>query len=236
MSKHVGLPKPKLLQIIGELLITAGALLLLFVGWQVFVNDPLVGARQQNEASQYQSEEEVLTEETIQFENPGNKLAQGKVFGKIYIPRFGNDYVRLIGQGTTQKVTLNKIGVGHYLRTQWPGEVGNFAVAAHRTSHGAPFSEIDKLRDGDRIYVETNESWLTYQYRQTKIVKPTDVGVIDKVPEGMDAAQPGGKYLTLTSCHPKWSNDERIIVWLEQIEERPRTSGMPLALKEARGE
>jgi sortase (surface protein transpeptidase) len=52
----------------------------------------------------------------------------------------------------------------------------------------------------------------------------------------MDSAVPGGKYLTLTSCHPKWSNAERIIVWLEQIEERPSTSGMPLTLKEVRGE
>jgi sortase A len=236
MSKHVGIVKPKPLQIIGELMITAGVILLLFVVWQVYVNDPVVGNKQQAEANQYDANSSDVAAREFAFEQPTDKLAQGKVFGKIYIPRFGDDYVRLLGQGTMQKVTLNTVGVGHYLRSQWPGEVGNFAVAAHRTSHGAPFSDIDKLRDGDRIYVETNQSWLTYEYRQTKIVKPTEVGVIDRVPEGMVSAVPGGKYLTLTSCHPKWSNAERIIVWLEQIEERPATSGMPFALKEVRGE
>lgn len=242
MSKHVGPARPKPLQIVGELLITAGTILMLFVAWQVFINDPLVGARQQKEAAQYQSDtneavgETEVIEETVTFDEPSKTLKQGKVFGKMYIPRFGNDYVRLLGQGTMQKITLNTVGVGHYLRTQWPGEVGNFAVAAHRTSHGAPFSDVDKLRDGDRIYVETNKSWFTYQYRQTKIVKPTEVGVINKIPQGMTGAVAGGKYLTLTSCHPKWSNDERIIVWLEQVEERPRQSGMPFALKELRGE
>lgn len=197
--------------VLGELLITAGVLILLYVVWQLGVNDPVVSTVQQQQAQQVP----ISTPAVKQFEDPKKNLKQGKVFGKIYIPRFSSDYVRLIGQGTFQKVTLNKIGVGHYVSSQWPGQEGNFAVAAHRTSHGAPFNKIDTLRTGDNVYIETNEGWFTYTYRQTAIVEPTAVEVIEKVPVGMDGAHAGGYYMTMTSCHPKWSNKQRIIVWLE---------------------
>lgn len=200
-----------LIGLIGELLITIGVVLLLYVVWQLGVNDPVVSNTQQQQAQQVP----ISTPEKKQFEDVSNKLAQGKVFGKIYIPRFEPGYVRLMGQGTFQKVTLNKVGVGHYLKSQWPGQVGNFAVAGHRTSHGAPFGKIDTLTKGDNVYIETNDGWFTYTYRQTAIVDPSAIEVIDKVPGGMIGAKKGGKYMTMTSCHPKWSNKERIIVWLE---------------------
>lgn len=214
--------------VVGELLITAGVLILLFVVWQLGVNDPVVSNTQQQQAQQVPNSTPVVK----QFEDTSKKLKQGKVFGKIYIPRFSHDYVRLIGQGTFQKVTLNKIGVGHYVNTQWPGEVGNFAVAAHRTSHGAPFNKIDTLQAGDNVYVETNTGWFTYTYRQTAIVEPTAIEVIEKVPVGMDGAHSGGYYMTMTSCHPKWSNKQRIIVWLELT---TQSETMPMELKQELG-
>ncbi|MFM5951143.1 MAG: class E sortase, partial [Micrococcales bacterium] len=64
-------------------------------------------------------------------------------------------------------------------------------------------------------------------------VEPTAVEVIEKVPVGMDGAHAGGHYMTMTSCHPKWSNKQRIIVWLELVDEQPHSSGMPLALRKA---
>jgi sortase A len=156
-----------------------------------------------------------------------SKLPQGKVFAKIYIPRFAKNYVRLIGQGTFQKITLNNIGVGHYVASQWPGQVGNFAVAAHRTSHGAPFFKIDTLTTNDEVFIETNKVWYTYKYLQTKIVTPDNLGVIDKVPVGLNGAAAGGKYMTMTSCNPKWSNTQRIVVWLELVDTQETSLGMP---------
>jgi sortase A len=197
--------------LLGELLITAGVVILLYVVWQLGVNDPVVSSVQQQQAQQVP----ISTPLVKQFEDTTKSMKQGKVFGKIYIPSFSSDYVRLIGQGTFQKITLNKIGVGHYVRSQWPGEEGNFAVAAHRTSHGAPFNKIDTLQAGDNVYVETNTGWFTYTYRQTAIVEPTAVEVINKVPVGLAGAKIGGYYMTMTSCHPKWSNKQRIVVWLE---------------------
>jgi len=230
MSRHASRRTTSWLTVLGELLITAGVVLLLYVGWQLFINDPVVGNQQQLQAEHFKPSTSSTKPE---FEKISNKLAQGKVFGKIYVPRFEAKYVRLIGQGTFQNVTLNKIGPGHYLSSQWPGEVGNFAVAAHRTSHGAPFNKIDTLQPGDEVFIETNDSWFTYEYRQTAIVDPTDVGVISKIPKGMTGAHSGGKYMTMTSCHPKWSNKQRIIVWLELVDEQPHSSGMPLALRKA---
>lgn len=214
--------------VIGELLITVGAVILLYVVWQLGVNDPVVSNVQQQQAQR----SPISTPAEKQFKDANKYLKQGEVFGRIYIPRFSNDYVRQIGQGTFQKVTLNTIGVGHYVRTQWPGAEGNFAVAAHRTSHGAPFSKIDTLQVGDNVYVETNDGWFTYTYRQTAIVDPSAIEVIEKVPVGMNGAKKGGYYMTMTSCHPKWSNKERIIVWLELTKE---SQTMPWELEQELG-
>jgi sortase A len=211
--------------VIGELLITAGVLILLYVVWQLGINDPVVSTVQQQQAQQAP----ISTPIEKQFLDADKNLKQGKVFGRIYIPRFSNDYVRQIGQGTFQKVTLNRIGVGHYVSTQWPGQEGNFAVAAHRTSHGAPFNKIDTLQEGDNVYVETNDGWFTYTYRQTAIVEPTAIEVINKVPVGMNGAKKGGHYMTMTSCHPKWSNKQRIVVWLELTK---TSETIPLELKQ----
>jgi sortase A len=231
MGKRIA-PKPiTIITVIGEIFITAGLVLLLYVGWQVFINDPVVSQQQQTQSNKVPTG---LSGEN-QFSQISTHLKQGKVFGKLFIPRFANDYQRLIGQGTFQKVTLNKIGPGHYLNSQWPGEAGNFAVAAHRTSHGAPFNKIDTLQQGDRVYVETNDGWFTYEYRQTAIVDPSDISVISPVPKGLVDAKPGGKYMTMTSCHPKWSNKQRIVVWLELVDQRLRDQGMPPDLKRKLG-
>jgi sortase A len=82
--------------------------------------------------------------------------------------------------------------------------------------------------------VETNDHWFTYEYRQTKIVRPSEIGVIQNVPKGLAGAAAGGKYMTMTSCHPKWSNEQRIIVWLELVNSEPKGSGMPAELLEAK--
>lgn len=215
------------LTLVGEILITLGVIVLLYVVWHLFINDPIVARIQENQSVQVQS----TKPEEKPFSQISKHLKQGKVFGKLYIPRFGEKYQRLIGQGTFQKVTLNRIGPGHYVSSQWPGEEGNFAVAAHRTSHGAPFFKIDTLTRGDRVYVETNDGWFTYEYRQTIIVDPTDVDVISPVPSEFIGAVPGGKYMTMTSCHPKWTNKQRIVVWLELVDQRTRDQGMPVEIR-----
>ena len=218
------------LQWFGEILITIGLILMLYVVWQLFVNDPVVSQNQQQQAEQYSNVEQQHPKEFVKMK--GN-LKQGAVFAKLYVPRFEKDYERLIGQGTFQKITLNVVGIGHYVSSRWPGEPGNFALAAHRTSHGAPFSKIDTLKAGDKVWVETNENWFTYEYRQTAIVEPTDTSVLRDLPPGLTNAKKGKSYLTMTSCHPKWSNKQRIVVWFELVNTQTKDLGKPADLIEA---
>jgi sortase A len=88
----------------------------------------------------------------------------------MYVPRFGADYVRSIAEGVDLETVLNsrKLGVGRYLESNLLGEPGNFAVAAHRTTWGAPFGNIAELRIGDRIYIEVPEGWYSYKFRNLR--------------------------------------------------------------------
>jgi LPXTG-site transpeptidase (sortase) family protein len=102
-------------------------------------------------------------------------------------------------------------GPGRYRSSSLPGQPGNFAVAGHRTTYGSPFADIDQLRRGDRILVR-DEAGRRFSYRvvESRIVAPSDTWVI-----GADALQLGRPLLTLTTCHPRYSARQRLIVWAE---------------------
>jgi sortase A len=149
------------------------------------------------------------------------ELEIGEIFAKLSVPRFGENYIRNIAQGTSLEKVLNTIGVGHYSASQMPGEVGNFALAGHRAGNGGPMRLIDKLVSGDVAIVETATTKFTYRFIESKIVAPTEVGVIKAVPEGLTGAVAGGKYLTLTTCTPIYINTERYVAWFELESESP---------------
>jgi sortase A len=146
-------------------------------------------------------------------------LDVGDVFGKLYVPRFGEGYVRNIAEGTSLSKVLNTVGIGHYQGTQMPGEVGNFALAGHRVGNGGPLRNIDKLVAGDLAYVETATTRYTYRFLDSKVVNPEDVGVISAKPAGLTQARAEGKYLTLTTCTPIYINTKRHIAWFELVDE-----------------
>lgn len=150
-------------------------------------------------------------------------------FARIFIPSFGSDYVRPIAEGTSTKEVLNKIGVGHYQGTALPGEIGNFAVAGHRMTYGAAFRDLDLLGNGDEIIVETVDGWYTYKVDRTKIVKPTEVNVISPVPEKAGEV-PSERWMTLTTCTPKWSAAKRLVVFALFDSFKPRWEGAPNAI------
>jgi sortase A len=144
----------------------------------------------------------------------------------MLIPRFGADYYRPIAEGTGTAEVLNKGEIGHYPSSQMPGAVGNFAVAAHRTSYGKPFNQINSLDVGDHIYVETADGWYLYVFRNLEYVRPTGVGVIAPVPQN-DGATPTDRIMTMTSCNPLFSSAERIIAYSVFDRFFPRADGAP---------
>lgn len=151
----------------------------------------------------------------------------GEIVAKLYVPRFGDSYVRNIAEGTSLEQVLNKVGIGRYIGTQLPGEVGNFAIAGHRTGAGGPMRDIDKFLPGDKVYVETEDTWYTYVYLESKIVDPGAIGTIAPDPEGLTNKVANRKYLTMTSCTPIYLNTERIIAWFALSEQQSITQGMP---------
>jgi sortase A len=171
-------------------------------------------------------------------------LPAGKGFANLYIPAFGKDFARTIVQGTSDRDL--DAGPGHYVSSQLPGQLGNFAVAGHRVSKGEPFLHLDKLHPGDTIVVQTASNWYVYAVlgsrsaylaatkiansgrreaaiaaalavpdgqgvRGREIVSPSAVQVIAPVPGHLKAIATR-PLLTLTTCHPKYSARQRLIV------------------------
>ena len=216
-----------LTQVLGETLVTLGVILMLFVGYKTFLQDNIVGSSHSDLAQKF--------DERDGFVEPALVTQDAEIFARMYVPRFGEQWTRLVAEGTRWHPVLNEIGIGHYRNTAMPGEVGNFAIAGHRGGFGGAMKDIDKLVTGDRVYIETKNTWFIYTFLETEIVKPTEVGVILPVPVKLDVARVGGRYLTMTSCTPIFINTDRIISWFELERTWPTSAGMPRDLKIVRG-
>ncbi len=210
---------------VGEVCLTLGVVLLLLCAYQLWWTNV-------ESAAATAREQDAIVQQWAQEPEPVVEIPKiGKGFALLYIPRLRD---KVWGLPIIQGVGLDVLakGAGHYPKTALPGEVGNFALAAHRATHNEPFRDIDRLRDGDKVYVQTETSWYTYVLDKDKIVKPTDVWVIDPVP-GKAGAEPSEKLLTLTTCNPRWASYERWIWWGHQVDERPVAEGPPDRLEGA---
>lgn len=234
--------------VLGELMLTAGALILLFLGWQLWWNDAIMAGQQSEAASdlssQWQAEARDADvpapapddpETPVDFGEPLVSTAEfsnGEAFAVMYVPRFGEGSQRTIASGTGLDV-LNSYdtGVGHYPQTQMPGEVGNFAIAAHRSAYGGGMHEIEQLQLGDAIYIQTVDGWYTYRFRDFEYVTPDTAEVLLPVPHRPDAA-PADRLITLTTCNPLYSTAERLIAYGVLESWRPAIAGPPAEIAE----
>jgi sortase A len=128
----------------------------------------------------------------------------GVPFGRIEIDKIGLDAVLFEG---VDRDTL-KLGPGHMPDTPLPGQPGNAVISGHRTTYGRPFFDVDQLVVGDTIEIETALGMNTYAVRQIMVVAPTDVWVTDPI---------DGAWLTLTTCNPRFSAAERLIIQAELV-------------------
>ena len=178
------------------------ALLLAMTGVVVLTYSPATDAYQarlQNRlAGQFTSPQ--LREAYVQ-----RRLGEGDSLTRIRIPAIGVNVI--VVEGTSASAL--RAGAGHYPGTPLPGEDGNVAIAGHRTTYGKPFADLDRLVPGDDIHVETPIG--AYHYRVTR--QPF---VVDKA-DWSPIANTGGKILTLSTCHPKRSDRQRLIVQAELV-------------------
>ena len=209
------------LGVVGELLITAGVLLLLFIVWEIWWTD--IGAHRQQAAAVEQIYQEWKAPNPLandaqpkigapRFDDPPQSapVANGEAMGILRIPRFGLDNFASINEGTSLDI-LNTGAVGHYHDSQQPGEIGNFAVAGHRQTYGAPLKDVANLQEGDAIIVETPNAYLIYKMTEHYIVWPSESDVILPVPR-QPGVEPTQRILTLTTCHPPFVSNQRWIV------------------------
>ncbi|MFC5930624.1 class E sortase [Cryobacterium melibiosiphilum] len=246
-------PGLSVIGVLGELLITAGVLVMLFLGWQLWWNDAIMANEQSDAASEIsqdwieqdrlaqaeleasataEPEETAETPGATDYGDPIVAAAPGNAtaFAVLYVPRFGAEYHRTVAEGTGHDVlNSTRLGIGHYPDTQMPGEVGNFAVAAHRSAYGGGMHLINELQLGDAIYVQTADGYYTYRYRDMEYVDPSVVGVIAPVPNAPDAAAVD-RIITLTSCNPLYSTAERIIAYGVFESWQPTSAGAPADL------
>ncbi|RKE20325.1 LPXTG-site transpeptidase (sortase) family protein [Streptomyces sp. TLI_171] len=211
------------LGLLGELLITLGLLLALFVGyslwWTGVVADRAAG-RAGDRLRQSWTAPAAPPGDTA----PAPRYAAGDGLGFLHVPAFGRGDRTLIRMGTTAEV-LNEGVAGVYeepYRSAMPWDAeGNFALAAHRDGHGARFHDLDRLAVGDPVVVETRDAW--YVYRVAGTLPQTskyDVGVVAPVPEHSPFTGPG-RYLTLTTCTPVYTSRYRMAVWAQLVRVDP---------------
>jgi len=198
---------------IGRTLIALGVLILLFVAYQLW-GTGLAEARSQTTLKrQFQQSHPGLSlsptttastapgasSTTTTFPDAPPPAPTGEAVAIIRIPKIGVDKAVVQGVGLPDL----KKGPGHYPQTPMPGQPGNAAIAGHRTTYGAPFFRLNELNPGDTIFVTTAQGAFEYHVRETKVVKPTELSVLNPTPDNR---------LTLTTCNPRFSASQRLVV------------------------
>jgi sortase A len=216
---------------VGQTLITLGLVTLLFVVYEVWITNIFAHWRQEKVHTQL---EQAWQDGIDPLALPGGNqsgIPIGEGIANIYIPRFGRDYHFTVVQGTDD-ASLSK-GPGHYVGTALPGEVGNFGVAGHRVGKGEPFLNLDHLRPGDAVIIQTKTQWFVYRVIGNvdkgeaglswqdlngvpgrEIVDPSAGRVLAPWPDkpGSPAPPTYNRYMTMTTCHPKFTAAQRMIV------------------------
>ncbi|MFC8453394.1 class E sortase [Kitasatospora sp. NPDC057223] len=208
--------------VFGELLITVGVLLALFAAYSLWWTNVQADRTADRAADRLRNAWSVPAASGPAPASPGaappgqRTYAAGDGVGFLHVPAMGRDYQVLIRMGTDAETLADGVA-GVYeapYRSAMPwDEEGNFALAAHRDGHGAKFHDLDAVKPGDAVVVETKDSWYVYRIDSTlPETSKYDTGVVAPVPTGSTYHSPG-RYITLTTCTPVYTSRYRMAVW-----------------------
>ncbi len=211
---------------VGWTMIASGVLILLYLVYMLFFTNVQTERAQDDMLASWELDigapgDSLPAEDVEATERDADPVEPGDSYAAMWFERDGerivHDDTLFVVEGVS--VADLKRGPGHYPGTANPGEVGNLGISGHRTTYGAPFYHLDQLQAGDTIHVvdRDNREWV-YEFLEQRIVQPTDVWVMEPDPLGT-----GGALLTLTTCHPRLSAAQRMIVFAELVGE-PRAA------------
>lgn len=197
---------------IGRLLVTLGALVLLFVVYLLWGTTISEVSHQRALRSEFEHALSVATHPQSSSSSPttvasslvkelvaGSAPSDGQPIAVLQIPKIGLDKVVVQGTSTDDL----HLGPGHYTGTPLPGQDGNVGIAGHRTTYGAPFFDLNELTTGDTVELTTLQGHFTYSVVRNFVVSPSDNAVLDTSSIAM---------LTLTTCNPRFSASQRLVV------------------------
>ncbi|GHG21178.1 class E sortase [Streptomyces zaomyceticus] len=214
-----------IISVFGELLITAGVVLGLFVVYSLWWTNVLADRAADKDGAQVRDR---------WADGPG-QLDTKDGIGFLHVPAMNNGEV-LVKQGTDSGILNNGVA-GFYtdpVKSALPQDKqGNFTLAAHRDGHGAKFHNIHKLKNGDSIVFESKDTWYVYKvYKTLPETTKYNVDVLQPVPKESGKTKPG-RFITLTTCTPMYTSDYRYIVWgeLERTEKVDRDRTPPAELR-----
>jgi len=195
------------LRFVASVLMVSGVLMIADAGATLLWQEPVsayMAQRQQNSLE----EAFAATPEDQPAPKPGRppkrKPLPGSAVAQIRFPSLDRQYYVIEGTKTTD---LRK-GPGRYPDTALPGQSKTVAIAGHRTTYGAPFRTIDRLKPGDEIDMRMRYGTYVYKVQKMRIVDPTETSVTDNV---------GYDRLVLTACHPLYSAAQRIVVFARLV-------------------
>lgn len=208
----------KALRATGSVFIFLGLSILFFVLYELVGTSAITKARQSDLQADFQLALEggalpdPFTGE-LPLPNPSKARSSIKGIARLRIPKIGVNVIVVEG------VTLERLayGPGHYPSTDKFDETGVAGVAGHRTGWGAPFFNLDRLKAGDQVIIETGKATYTYQMMTSRIVSPSHGEVLQGNPQSKAAKQ-----LVLTTCTPKFTARDRLIIFLDLMTEVPR--------------
>jgi sortase A len=201
-------------------MVAAGVAILGFFVWQYVGTNIVSHHRQHQQIDALQrawAADDKAGDKAVDPES--GEVPTGDASALVRIPRFGKSYVMPVIEGTSDDVLAE--GIGHFEDTAQPGQQGNYALAAHRITHGEPFAQLPDLRPGDTVTVETRTAVYTYVLDTDPndlVVPNSDDWVLDPFPVNPDGGvQPdpadGDHLITLTTCSELFHTDNRMIAF-----------------------
>ncbi|MDJ1131620.1 class E sortase [Streptomyces iconiensis] len=197
--------------VFGELLITAGLVLALFVVYSLWWTNVLADRDSKREGDR-------VRDNWAADRTPGSLDTKDGI-GFLHVPSMSEKDI-LVKKGTNPK-ELNQGIAGYYdkpVKSALPqDQSGNFSLAAHRDGHGAKFHDIDKIGKGDAVVFETKNTWFVYKvYATLPQTSKYNVDVLSPVPKE-SGKKKAGRYITLTTCTPVYTSRYRYVVWGELV-------------------